>query len=549
MTEKRNKLFVVLLVLALVFALAPQTRSQKPALPAPLPDGHVLILPPIPADAPGWLRITSKSTLRRFFVCGTNGYADNHPALANDLLVGDMCHAMIEEQMATGKLDQLETTLYPQLTTMLQNPAPVAADQHTLTLMDTYPYKYSSLGRQYRLTELVDSEAHEAIMKIVSTLDTPPVSSLSKDVTIRRLLGDYFPLPGAITSLPMNMANLEHLPYYGAFRRKCPNANNVMWGYHWMSNSTFDLLYGKTLAQQQDAYVVIGAQYRETELWRKSRPVMPMVAETSPAFATKFPQVANMVDNFHMMHDLIADVLATDTFSADEKDEEIKRIVWLFSAAAHEGEAPGDTRSGDPLHDHRFIAGMPGLGMMRGATPTLMYMPRLGWMSLGDCHHCSMPLAAGDDAWRTCRVSADGWTMRVRCALCARDMAAETKGRAVLQIATEDADRSLVLVSDDQGNFTTDMPDVVFLEVEGSHTGCSQWSQAFTSRTAFDGYVKLHQEFKDAKALTLSQWSARVGKKPDTYVKPKGPASNPYQLTPATRKISNADTKRLCCQK
>ena len=62
---------------------------------------------------------------------------------------------------------------------------------------------------------------------------------------------------------------------------------------------------------------------------------------------------------------------------------------------------------------------------MRGMTPELMWTESQGWMSMADCHHCSMPLWEGEDAWRNPTVTADGWSMRIRCALCARDMAAE----------------------------------------------------------------------------------------------------------------------------
>ncbi len=107
-------------------------------------------------------------------------------------------------------------------------------------------------------------------------------------------------------------------------------------------------------------------------------------------------------------------------------------------AAAHKNEKPGD--AGKEMHDHRFFEGMPGMGMMKNMTPAAMWMQGEGWMKMNECHHCSMPLpgdGAGLEAWKASTVSAEGWTMRVRCALCARDMSAETKGRAVLHLSTE----------------------------------------------------------------------------------------------------------------
>jgi hypothetical protein len=276
-----------------------------------------------------------------------------------------------------------------------------------------------------------------------------------------------------------------------------------------------------------------------------------------------------------MLHDMVNDILASDGMTEKQKQQAVKQAIWMVSAEAHKGEKPGESpaaqssgegragergsgraeepvRPGDflnpeprtlnpeetlnpALHDHRFFAGMPGMGLMKGMTPELMWMPGMGWMSLQDCHHCSMPLWEGGESWRNPSVIADGWAMRVRCPLCARDMAAETKGRAILQVPTEDPDRLLVAISDEQGNLKGNMLDAVFLEEESSHAGCDHWSRAFTSRAAFDSYIreqsKEHPELSGAKPLSFADWSQRQGKKPDTYVKPKGPAEHPSEET------------------
>jgi hypothetical protein len=200
------------------------------------------------------------------------------------------------------------------------------------------------------------------------------------------------------------------------------------------------------------------------------------------------------------------------------------------SAEAHRGEKPGDVKEEGGLHDHRHMVGMPGMGMMKNATEDVMWMGNMGWMPTGDCHHCTMPLPEGDEAWKAPTVTAQGWTMRVRCPLCARDMAAETKGEVIFHIPTEDPLKPAIIISDERGNLTSDNPGVVFLEQEESHRKCNRWSLAFSSRKAFDNYVTAHPEFKDAKLLSLEEWAAVEvgGKKPDTYVKPQGPEGNPY---------------------
>jgi hypothetical protein len=356
------------------------------------------------------------------------------------------------------------------------------------------------------------------------------MSLAEKEAEIERLYQVYrTTVPYAITPLPLNMGYLYGQPYSRRFRDNYPKVNGLFWGYHWLQGAMYDALYGKTREEQKRVYEVVGKQYRETELYKTDRFFMPMTAETSPRFSARFPHIANVFDNLHMLHDMVNDILASDDLTERQKDEQVTRAIWLVMEKAHEGAKPGDSPDPGGWRDYRHMEGMPGMGLMPDMPQDQMFMPGLGWMNMGECHHCSMPLT--DDPkkqWTLSSVTADGWTMRVRCALCARDMSAETKGRAVLHLATEDPNRPVVLISDEQGNLTGGDPGVVFLEQEASHAGCSEWSQAFTSRAAFEKFVAENPKYKGAKALTLAEWSQREGKRPDTYFSRKGPDGNPF---------------------
>lgn len=126
----------------------------------------------------------------------------------------------------------------------------------------------------------------------------------------------------------------------------------------------YDTLYNKTLEAQQKAYETVGKQYKEVELYRTDRAFMPMFTELSPKFAQRFPQIANTFDNLHMLHDIVNDILATEGMTAQQQEEQIKRAIWLVMAANHEGMQAGTNYGADGLHDHRFMEGMPGMGLM-----------------------------------------------------------------------------------------------------------------------------------------------------------------------------------------
>lgn len=476
-------------------------------------------LPPLPKNLPGWLDNKKKNHI--FYRRGKYNF-DLYEigALARDMNGTAVGHAFAYEDLVTGKAAGLETKTFERINRVLKDPPRFMPDEAALS---------PKFGRKYGVLEQVFDWTHVLHNQTLDVLASKKLSEPEKDREIERLWKYYFEsVPYAVSPLPLNMDYLYSQPYSQAFRKEYPKVNGLFWGYHWLQTAAYDTLYRVPAEWQKKSYEIVGERYHQTELYRTDRPFMPMFAETSPMFATRFPHIANAFDNLHMLHDMVNDVLASDWISEKDKAEQIKRAIWLVSAEAHKSEKPGDT-SADLAHDHRFFVGMPGMGMMKGMTPELMWMEGMGWMNMADCHHCSMPLWEGKDDWRNPAVIADGRSMRVRCALCARDFSAETKGQAILHIPTEDPGRMIVMIADEQGNLTTSMPEAVFIEKQGSHTGCDDWSRAFTSRAAFEAHVKAHPEFADAKPLSFKEWSELQGGKPDTYVKVKGPVENPYE--------------------
>lgn len=477
-------------------------------------------LPALPKSLPGWL-----TNERENHISYTRGRYNFNvyfiPRLARDLNAVGVGHSLAYEHLVTGKAKTLETKTFDQIDWVLKNPPRFEPSERMLG---------NTFARRFGVLEQVFDQTHLLHAQTVDVLANDKMTLARKEAEIDRLYQVYrTTVPYAITPLPLNMGYLYGQPYSRRFRNNYPKVNGLFWGYHWLQGAMYDALYGKTREEQKAVYEVIGGQYRKTELYRTDRYFMPMTAETSPRFSARFPYIANVFDNLHMLHDMVNDILVSDDLTEQQKDEQVTRAIWLVMEKAHEGYKPGDAPEQGGWRDYRHMEGMPGMGLMPGMPQDRMFMPGLGWMSLSECHHCSMPLAeAPKDQWRVSSVSADGWTMRVRCALCARDMSAETKGRAVLHLATEDPERPLVLISDERGELTGGNKDAVFLEVEASHAGCNDWSQAFTSRAAFDRFVAENPQYKGAKPLTLAQWAERQGKKPDTYYQIQGPAGNPF---------------------
>ena len=312
-------------------------------------------LPPVPTNLPKWMNNKDKNHIYR----KRGKYNDdiyNVRPLALDLNGVAVGHAFAYEDLVTGKARELETNTFEKIDLVLKNPPRFMPDEANIS---------PTFGRKYGVLEQVFDWAHILHFQTVDVLASTEMTEAEKEAEIEALYQFYLDnVPYAITGLPMNIGYLDSQPYSKAFREEYPKVNGLFWGYHWLQGSMYDLLYGKTLEEQQQAYEQMGKQYHEVELYRTDRPFMPMFAEVSPRFAQRFPEIANTFDNLHMLHDIVNDALASQWMSEQQQSEQIQRAIWLVMAANHEGMEAGKTYGNDKLHDHRFMAGMPGMGWM-----------------------------------------------------------------------------------------------------------------------------------------------------------------------------------------
>ncbi len=312
-------------------------------------------LEPVPANIPSWMHNRQRNHIYRKRGVYNDAIYNVKP-LALDLNAIAVGHAFAYEDIVTGQEKELETKTFDKINRVLKNPPQFMPDEGNVS---------PTFGRKYGVLEQVFDWAHIFHAQTVDVLASTELTPEEKEAEIDRLYQFYLKsVPYAITGLPMNMGYLDSQPYSKAFREKYPRVNGLFWGYHWLQGSMYDLLYEKTLDEQRKEYEKVGRQYHEKELYRTDRAFMPMFAELSPRFAARFPYIANTFDNLHMLHDMVNDVLASDWMTEEQKEEQITRAIWLVMAANHEGMQPGKNYGGDGLHDHRFMDGIPGMGLM-----------------------------------------------------------------------------------------------------------------------------------------------------------------------------------------
>jgi hypothetical protein len=176
-----------------------------------------------------------------------------------------------------------------------------------------------------------------------------------RDAAIRKLLAFYQDSEYAITAKRLDHRRLDTLPYSKAFRQKFPLFNATIWAYHYLQVVVYDTLgAAPDLAAKQKAVEPILSTYHA---YLDNPPVewtfMPMTAELSPKFAQEYPEIANIFDNLHMMHDTISDILVSELLPTwEDKRKEIYRVTQTYYWASSDATNPYILRDNKPHGVH-----------------------------------------------------------------------------------------------------------------------------------------------------------------------------------------------------
>jgi hypothetical protein len=171
------------------------------------------------------------------------------------------------------------------------------------------------------------------------------VSDVSdREGAIRKLLSFYRDSEYAITSKRLDHRRLDRLPYSKAFRRKFPLFNATIWAYHYL----------------QAVEPILRTYHGYLEHPPVEWTFMPMTGELSPKFAEEYPEIANIFDNLHMMHDTISDILVSELFPTWEaKRDEIYRVTQSYYWARADASNPFIINDAHPHGLHSNGSGHP----------------------------------------------------------------------------------------------------------------------------------------------------------------------------------------------
>ncbi len=186
-----------------------------------------------------------------------------------------------------------------------------------------------------------------------ATYDIYVSDLVDKETAIRKVVAFYRDSQYAITAKRLDHQRLDTFSYSKSFRRKFPLFNATIWAYHYLQVAVYDPLgAAPTLAVKDHVVEPILRSYHG---YLDKPPVewtfMPMTEELSPKFAAEYPEIANIFDNLHMMHDNISDILTTDLLPTwEEKRKEIYRVTQAYYWASADATNPFIVPDGQPHH-------------------------------------------------------------------------------------------------------------------------------------------------------------------------------------------------------
>lgn len=241
----------------------------------------------------------------------------------------DYGHAILYETLwanASAPVSELEQKQFDLLTKrILRNPPRLPLEETPIEVA------YAKLAPEAKA--MLDW-AHQLHRQVYDVWADPKILRTDKDIRVARLLSYYHTRKDlAFSSMPKSMDLMDGQIYSLTFRQKYPKFNGLIWSYHWLQIGLYEPLVVAASDAERKTLVsaAVGRFWQMLNSPPDSMPfLMPMTAAVAPAFAQRYPDLAGIFDNLHMMHDVVADILASPEIPRSAKRQEILRAAALF---------------------------------------------------------------------------------------------------------------------------------------------------------------------------------------------------------------------------
>ena len=168
----------------------------------------------------------------------------------------------------------------------------------------------------------------------------------------------------AFAAVPKSMALMDEQHYSHGFHYRHQSFNGLIWAYHWLQIGLYEPLIAGTTPEERKAGVgmAVGRFWEMLVDAPRGMPrSMPMTPAVAPRFTERHPRAAAIFDNLHMMHDIVSDILVSDSIPARRKR------AAIYEALAELQDSTRNLMGMEHWHMMGEMGG--GLAAMGGAVP------------------------------------------------------------------------------------------------------------------------------------------------------------------------------------
>jgi len=218
---------------------------------------------------------------------------------------------------------RLEDALYTRVTSDLLNDPP----RLPATLGTLAPSLARSVPEIIAVLEWTDVVARQAY-------DALAAGAADRDGRIAELMA-YYRTRGAfaVSAKPKGPDALDSQFYSLAFRRRYPKFNGLTWASRWLELSLYEALVVAESPAERRRLTAAAVQRFQTLLSGSPETapyLLPLAPVVAPAFTQRYPELAAVLDNKHMLQDVMADIMVSREVPASARRLEIIRAGALF---------------------------------------------------------------------------------------------------------------------------------------------------------------------------------------------------------------------------
>jgi len=316
----------------------------------------ILVVQPACAHGPNDAGLVSRSYEQSYLRASYNwAFRRAYPSADRLFNAFDYGHAKLSEllytepEMPPARLDVREFRYI--VDHVLADPPDVPLEERAIAP------RFSRLAPELELTF---EWAHMLHRQLYDVWADDRLSDRAKDERVAELVRYYGSRADlALSASPKSMAPMEARQYSTAFRRRYPTFNGLIWSYHWLQLALYEVLMTDTTRADRRAGVkqtIARFNSMVTCPASKLPTTMPMAAAVAPKFTARYPEAAAIFDNLHSLHDVVSDILASQTVPAERKREA------LLKAAAEYRDPTVDATTVQEWREMAIGMGVEGMG-------------------------------------------------------------------------------------------------------------------------------------------------------------------------------------------